>query len=183
MKAKKVKKEWYTLTLPEIFGAKELALVPASNPQQLLGRRIVLSALDVLEDPGKYYLKIFFKIKEVENHRAKLEFEGLECLRDYISRIVVRRTTRVDVDQNIQTKNGKRFRILSLAVLPSRPSKKVRGEIRKKIVELLKVCEKFSLDEFVTQLVLKNGLKNKIAKELSKIHPLRKFEIQKVKPL
>lgn len=182
VKVKKGKKEWYTILAPEYLGNKEIGKTLSFDAENLIGRKLTISAIDVLNDMSKHYLKFTFRISDVKEKIARTEFNGLECLRDYITRMVFRRVTRVDVVQDVLLKDGKKIRVKSLIVLPKKPSESVKKSIRKKVFEVVESFKNLNLADFVNK-VLSEELKKRIYKEIKKIYPVRSFEIRKVEVL
>jgi small subunit ribosomal protein S3Ae len=177
-KSKKVK-VWLKLITPEFLGKKELGEIPANEPEAAKGRRVILSAIDVLGDFNKYYLKFIFKVGEVDNQNAYLYFDGIECTRDYIARMIRRRVDRIDFVIDKVTKDGVKLRIKTLAVT-RRVSSEIKTKIRKKIEEILdKEVPNLTMNEFVLK-VLSDEFKNFIISSLHKIYPVRHFEFRKI---
>jgi len=180
VKAKKAKgKEWFTIIAPNIFDNMELGKTMSNNPDNLIGRKIDVSLIDLTNDLNKYYMKFIFKIKTIQEDKAITEFYGSDCLRDYISRMILRRIKRVDSVQDLNTKDGMTIRVKSLAIIRGRIKSSIRTTIRNKIKELMKAeVEALTLDEFI-ESIISDDTKNKILKEARKIYPVRNFEIRK----
>ena len=123
-------------------------------------------------------MKFFFRIKKVEGDKAFTEFDGSECMRDYVSRMVVRRVRRIDTVQDLVTKDGKKITVKGLAV-SRRIKSNIQKTIRVKVKEMIKAeVESSTFDEFIRG-ILSDELKNKILREGRKIYPIRNFEIRK----
>jgi small subunit ribosomal protein S3Ae len=177
-KSKKVK-VWLKLITPEFLGRKEVGEIPANEPEVAKGRRIILSAIDVLGDFNKYYLKFIFKIGEVDSQNAYLFFDGLECTRDYIARMIRRRVDRTDLIVDKVTKDNIKLRIKTITVTRRVP-RSIKTKIRKMIDEFLsKEISNLTMDEFILKIVSED-LKNSIIKEISKVYPIRHFEFRKI---
>ncbi len=177
-KAKKVK-VWLKLISPEFLGKKELGEIPVNEPEAAIGRRITLSAIDVLNDFNKYYLKFYFKVGKVDNQNAYLYFDGLECTRDYIARMIRRRVDRTDLVCDLETKDGIKLRIKTITVTRRVPSS-IRTKIRKKVLEILsEEIKKYTMEEFILK-TLSDDFKNSIALTIKKIYPVRNFEFRKI---
>ncbi len=175
------KKDWFPVILKPFN--KEITKTLADEPEKLIGRRISASLLELTNDFNKYYMKFIFKIKKIENGNAIAEFDGSECLRDYISRMVVRRVRRIDVIQTLETKDKVKIRVKSLVVVSKRVKSTMEKVMRKRVEELVKdFVENSSLEEFV-QKIISDEIKNKVIKEISKIYPVRHFEIRKTEVL
>jgi len=177
-KSKKVK-VWLKLITPEFLGKREVGEIPANEPEAAKGRRVILSAIDVLGDFNKYYLKFIFKIGEVDNQNAYLYFDGLECTRDYIARMIRRRVDRTDLVVDKKTKDGVVLRIKTITVTRRVP-RGIRTKIRKQIDEILnKVVPESTMDDFILK-VLSDDFKNSIVSTINKIYPVRHFEFRKI---
>jgi len=177
-KSKKVK-VWLKLITPEFLGRKEVGEIPANEPEAAKGRRVILSAIDVLGDFNKYYLKFIFKVGEVDNQNAYLYFDGLECTRDYIARMIRRRVDRTDLVVDKVTKDGIKLRIKTVTVTRRVP-KGIRTKMRKKIDEILsKETSQLTMEEFILK-VFSDDFKNSIISVLNKIYPVRNFEFRKI---
>jgi small subunit ribosomal protein S3Ae len=177
-KSKKVK-VWLKLITPEFLGKKEVGEIPANEAEATKGRRIILSAIDVLGDFNKYYLKFIFKVGEVDNQNAYLFFDGLECTRDYIARMVRRRVDRTDFIVDKVTKDNIKLRIKTITVTRRVP-RSIRTKIRKTIDEILeKEVPNLTMEEFVLKVISEN-LKNFIINTINKIYPVRHFEFRKI---
>ena len=125
-------------------------------------------------------MKFFFRIKKVEKDKAFAEFDGSECMRDYISRMVLRRARRIDVVQDLVTKDGKKITVKGL-IISRRIKSNIEKTIRARMKEVIKAeVENSTLDEFIEK-ILTDELKSRILKEGRKIYPIRNFEVRKTK--
>lgn len=178
--AKKAKrKEWFTIIAPKIFGEKEIGRTIVSDAASLIGRKVVVNLVDLTDDFSKYYLKLSFKISKLEGDKAFTKFDGSECLRDYISRMVLRRTRRVDTIQDLATKDGIKIRIKTLTIVPRRIKSSIQATIRNNIREMVKSeVENSTLEQFIKSM-LSDEFKNKVLKQARKVYPVRNFEIRK----
>lgn len=180
MVVKKTKtKNWYTIIAPKIFDEREIGKTLVSDPEKILGRKIVISAIDLTDNFNKYYLKFSFKISQINGNKALTVFDGSECLRDYISRMILRRVRRVDTVQDLKTNDGIKLRVKALAIISRKAKSSVEETIRKKTEEMTKnFVENSSLEEFIKK-ILSDEMKNRILQELRKIYPVRNFEFRK----
>jgi len=178
--AKKAKgKQWFRVIAPKLFNEKELAKTMAEDPSQLINRRVALSLIDLTNDFSKYHMKFFFRIKKVEGDIAFTEFDGSECLKDYISRMVLRRVRRIDTVQDLKTKDGKKIRVKALTVVSRKIKTDVKKTVRINVMELIKKeVEGSTLDEFIGKII-SDEMKKKILRGTRKIYPVRKFEVRK----
>ncbi|OYT41521.1 MAG: hypothetical protein B6U78_02865 [Candidatus Aenigmarchaeota archaeon ex4484_224] len=177
---RKKKKEWIPIVSPEYLGKKEIGEILVDEKEKAIGRRIILSVIDVTGDYNKYYMKIGFMVTKVQDGKALLDFDSIECLRDYIARMVLRRVTRIDAIQDLKTKDGYLLRVKSIIVVYSKITRDIQRKLRSKAEEMIKnFVENSDIGNFVNS-VLNDSWKNKIIKELNKIYPVRYFEFRKI---
>ncbi len=180
MAVKKAKaKEWFTIIAPPMFEEREIGKTMTSDPNTLIGRRITTSMMELSTDVSKYYIKFFFRISKINGNKAIADFDGSECLRDYISRMVLRRVRRIDTVQDLKTKDGIGIRVKGLAVISKKMKTSISKVMRSEIKEMIKdEVEKSTLEELV-QNIISDEIKNKIFQSARKIYPVRNFEIRK----
>lgn len=176
-------KQWIKVLAPPVFGSKEIAETLSNDPQKIVGRRLIVSAIDILNDYNKYYLKISFKIKEVKEGKAITEFDGFECTRDYIARMVVRRVRRIDYVIDGKTKDNKKLRVKMIAVTRRDIKKIAEKAMRKKMKDIiLETLSSNNFDDVIKKLI-SDKFKEEVKETLRKIYPIRYFEFRKVEVL
>ncbi len=172
-------KEWYTILAPSYFGSKEIGKTLTNNPERLVGRIVTINSIELTGSYTKYYLKLSFIIDKVNGGTALTEFYGSECLRDYLSRMVLRRVRKIDRVQDLVTKDGKKIRVKSLGVIGRRVKSSIQLKVSVKIKELLKeIVENSTLEELVDKIV-SDEIKNRVLQNVRGTYPLRNFEIRK----
>jgi small subunit ribosomal protein S3Ae len=182
--AKKIKgKQWYTILAPEMFGKTEIGRTITDDPDKIVGRKISVSLMTLLNDFRKYYMKFTFRVVSIDGTTALTEFDGSETMRDFISRLVRRRSRRVDTIQDLVTKDGVKIRIKSLAIIPRRVKTSVKDTVRDSIREIIKnEVERSDLEDLIKRIV-SDDIKHRILRESSRIYPVRSFEIRKMQVL
>ena len=172
-------KQWFSVIAPKVFNERELAQTMAIDADSIINRRISVNLIEITNDFSKYYMKFFFKIKKVDGEKAFTEFDGSECMRDYISRMVVRRVRRVDTVQKLTTKDGRKIIVKGLVVLSRKIKANIAKAVRVKVEAMVRSeVENSGFDEFIEKII-SDELKNKILKEGRKIYPIRNFEVRK----
>lgn len=171
-------KEWFQIMAPDFFRNIVIGETMAIDPQQIKGRVVETSLMDLTGDPGKYYIKLFFKVTEIKDNKAATIFVGHDCTRDFLARIVRTRTTRIDTCDMIELKDIK-MRVKTISISNRAVSKNVDSAIRKNVRELVKAeLNKMSLEEFL-QGMIDGTIQSRIRKGISKVYPLRNFEFRK----
>ncbi|MEM7816097.1 MAG: hypothetical protein QXN71_03190 [Candidatus Aenigmatarchaeota archaeon] len=166
-----------------MFGETQLAETPTTDPAMLLGRSVEVSVSELLNQPAKYYMKILFKIIDVDSRNAYTRFNGYLASREYIYRMVRKRSQKVECIDNFDTRDGWKLQITSVAILnrntESEIQKKMREVVRKHISETLK---KSGTDELMKKII-EGSIQKEIRKMGNKIYPVRFFDIAKIEVL
>lgn len=170
-------KDWFKILAPKYFNLKEIGETLALDASSIMGRVVETSLMSLGGDPGRYYFKLSFKVYELDGSKAMTKFHGHECTRDFISRIVQVRTTRIDTNDVLNLKDGK-IRLKTIAVTNREVNIKVAEAIRKFISEKIKKLEEKTIEEFVKDMTV-GRIQSDIRKEASKIYPVRFFEFRK----
>ncbi len=174
-------KKWYTVVSPPYFGGVELGAVPADDPEKLVGRIVDGTLYDITNDFAHQYLKMNFRVEEVEGKTASTIFKGHEYSRDYLRSLVRRRTTRVDGILNVTTKDGYGLTLAVSVFTLSRIKTSQEHEIRTIMSNIVKEkATSLTFDQFVQELVL-GKIASDIYNESKKISPLRHVGVRKSK--
>lgn len=169
-------KEWFEIRAPKFLGEGAVGETPAIDAAMLVGRTVESNLFELANDPSKFHIKLFFKIESVNGRNAYTRFFGHECTRDFISRIVQKRTGVVETNDLLNLADGK-LRVKSIAICNRPVQTNIKMKIRKMIGEMLR-AEKPTTERFV-QDFLSGKTQNAIRNELSKIYPIRIFELRK----
>jgi small subunit ribosomal protein S3Ae len=173
-------KQWFSIVAPKIFDEIEIGRTFSIDPSYLVGRKIVANAMNIVSGYDKYYLKLMFRISSVDGTRALTEFSGSELMREYVSRMVLRRVRRIDLVQDLATKDGTNLRIKSIAVISKKMSTATKFDIAAMIKEYVKhTVEMSTFDDFIKDLI-NEEIKMDVLQQARKIYPVRHFEIRKV---
>lgn len=181
MKDKWRGKDWYTVMSPPYFGGVELGALPADDPSKIVGKVVDSTLYDITNDFAHQYLKMYFKVTDVEGKTARTIFKGHEYSRDYLRSLVRRRTTRVDGIFNVTTTDGYKLRlavcVFTLWRIKTSQEQAIRA-VMKKIVE--EKARALTFDQFVQELVL-GKIASEIYNDAKKIAPSRHVGIRKSK--
>jgi small subunit ribosomal protein S3Ae len=176
-------KKWYKIVSPPYFGGVELGAVPVDDPSKLIGRIVDGTLYDITNDFAHQYLKLYFRVKDVEGKTAHTVFKGHEYSRDYLRSLVRRRTTRVDGIFNVITKDGYGLMLAVSVFTLSRIKTSQEQEIRTIMSQIVKEkATVLTFDQFVQELVL-GKIASDIYNEAKKISPLRHVGVRKSKLL
>ena len=174
-------KAWYTVLSPSYFGGVELGAIPADDPSKLVGRVVDATLYDITNDFAHQYMKMYFRVADVEGKTARTIFKGHEYSRDYLRSLVRRRTTRVDGIFSVTTTDGYGLRlavsVFTLKRIKTSQEQLIRAVMRKNVEEK---ASSLTFDQFVQELVL-GKIASDIYNEAKKIAPLRHVGIRKSK--
>ncbi|TEU07244.1 30S ribosomal protein S3ae [Candidatus Bathyarchaeota archaeon] len=174
-------KSWYTVMSPPYFGGSELGTLPSDDSSKLVGRIVDATLYDITDDFAHQYLKMYFRVTDVEGKIARTVFKGHEYSRDYLRSLVRRRTTRVDGLLSVTTKDGYQLRLAVCAFTLSRIKTSQERAIRVIIKRIVKEkADVLTFDQFVQEVVL-GKIASDIYNEAKKIAPLRHVGIRKSK--
>jgi ribosomal protein S3AE len=153
---------------------------PTTDPGSLVGRVIEVGVPELTGDQTKYYMKVSFSVKKIDNGKALTEFHGFKVAKEYVFRMVRKGSQRVDVNHVLGTKDGYKLRVGFIGVLNRNVESAVKSKFRKFAIGLLNEnAGSMTLDEFV-KCVLAGVIQRKIKKRGSKIYPVRSAEVLKI---
>ncbi len=171
-------KEWYTIYVPKWLGNISVGETPAGEQEAVIGRTVEVSLFELTNDPVRYYITIKFMVNQVNGTNAYTVYHGHYCTRDFIARIVQKRTGRIDTNEVFNFKDGK-MRIKTITITNGRVCYNIQKTVRKTINEFLeKYAKEKKIEEFVKDMIT-GKLQEKILKKLKEIHPIRVFEFNK----
>jgi len=174
-------KKWYKVVSPPYFGGVELGTVPSDDPNKLVGRIVDGTLYDITNDFAHQYLKMYFRIEDVDGKTARTIFKGHEYSRDYLRSLVRRRTTRVDGIFNLSTKDAYGITLAVSVFTLSRIKTSQEHEIRTIMQKIVKdKASALTFDQFVQELVL-GKIASDVYNEAKKISPLRHVGVRKSK--
>jgi len=174
-------KKWYKVVSPPYFGGVELGAIPTDDPAKLVGRIVDGTLYDITNDFAHQYLKLYFRVENVEGKTARTVFKGHEYSRDYLRSLVRRRTTRVDGIFNVATKDNYGLTLAVSVFTLSRIKTSQEHEIRAIMNNIIKEkASALTFDQFVQELVL-GKIASDIYNEAKKISPLRHVGVRKSK--
>ncbi len=174
-------KDWFSIVAPQYFGATELGSVPADEASRLIGRVVDATLYDLTNDFAHQYLKMYFQVSDIDGKTARTIFKGHEYSRDYLRSLVRRKTTRIDMLQNVATKDGYKVRLAVCAFTLTRIRTTQEHAIRrimKRVVD--EKANTLTFDQFVQEVVL-GKIASDIYNEAKKLAPMRHVGIRKSK--
>ena len=172
-------KVWYNIYTPQAFGGVLIGQTPANDPAKVIGRVAEVSLQDLINDPAKHMIRMYFKINGVSGNNATTQFIGHDTTREYIKSLIRRRMSKVTTIIDVKTKDNYKIRVKAMVLTAYRARDRHKTDIRKKTEEIIReTAERSTFPEFV-QAMLLDELSTKIYEECKKIFPIKKVEIYK----
>jgi small subunit ribosomal protein S3Ae len=176
-------KKWYDVVTPEIFGKMSIGSTPADDPAKLVGRVMDTTLGELTNDLGKQNVKMHFKVNEVSGESAHTRFTGHELTRDYLRSLVKRRTSLVESNIIVTTKDGFKVHLKPMSLTIKRAGSSQIKAIRDIMNGTLRErANDLDYEQFIHEVVL-GKLASDIYKKSKIIYPLRRVEISKTKIL
>jgi small subunit ribosomal protein S3Ae len=176
-------KRWYDVVTPEIFGKMNIGSTPTDDPAKLVGRVMDTTLGELTNDLGKQNVKMHFKVNEVSGESAHTRFTGHELTRDYLRSLVKRRTSLVELNIIVTTKDGFKVHLKPMALTIKRAGSSQIKAIRDIMNATLRERgNELNYEQFIHEVVL-GKLASDIYKKSKIIYPLRRVEISKTKIL
>jgi len=182
-KRRKGKRKYYfTVKAPEMLGGMLLHDVIATDPNHLIGRTYETLLADITGDINHQFIKIKFKIVDIEDNIAKTIYIGHEYFREYEKSLIMRRTSVVEAIRDVTTKDGYRYRIRVGVYTTKRINNSRKKAIRRYVFKLLdKWASKCDNERFVKDMIF-GKIDEEIKKVSVKVYPIREGTgIMKVK--
>ena len=124
-------KSWFKVYVPDNLGKAYIGDTIANDAESVVGRIMQATLGEITNDYAKQHIKMSFKIATVTGDAAYTEFVGHEVTRDYLRSLVKRRSSRVDCQVPLLTKDSKKVR-LTIKLLHVCPCKHYAGACNQK---------------------------------------------------
>ncbi len=174
-------KKTYTIIAPKIFNFQEVGTTFGNDSKSLLGRTVELSLSRLVGDKSKQPINVSFEIEKVEENKAKTKVRGISLDPRYVRSKVKKGTDKVECVTNLNLPPSKLWMKVIVITHQATQTSKIKI-ISAKVSKILKRHEKSNLDDFF-QSVLFGKLGTGIYREVKKIVPIKRVEIEKVKVL
>lgn len=172
-------KKWYSIMAPNQLGGKEIALSPAVNENELIGRKVEIPVSDFTGNFKKSNSKLIFQVTSCAGLKCSSSFAGHTVSDDYIRRMVRRRKERLDVITEIKTTDGFTMALKAVAVTDSKLTATKRAELREAMLSFIN--EKTSTMSFYefARYVIGEEIYSDIVNAVKDIYPLKKIEVRR----
>lgn len=179
-KTSKIKKRWIPIMAPKLFREQQIGETYILEPEKLVGRNLTVNLMSLTNDIKKQNFSVQFLITQVDNSKAYTKTLGLKMSPAALKRLVRRGKTRLDESFVLAIKDEV-IRIKPLIVTRNVVKGSVKFALRQKLIEELtkKICA-MNLSDIINE-VISTKMQRSMKEILSKVYPLRVFEIRHVK--
>ncbi|WP_424359456.1 30S ribosomal protein S3ae [Methanocella sp. MCL-LM] len=172
-------KNWYQVIAPAEFNRANIGETLADEPGKMIGRIMESTLGDVTGDWTKQNIKMIFRIDEIGGNSAYTSYLGHELTRDYMRSLVKRRTSKIDANVVVTTKDGFKVRVKPIVLTVKRARTSQIESIRQIMLDVVnKRGAELGFTDFVNEVVT-GKVASEIYKNTKNIYPLRRVEIGK----
>lgn len=176
--AKLKKKQWYPIVAPKQFDNAVLGESLAYEPQQMLGKTLSHSLMNLINDTKRQNISIHFKVVEVEGSTAKTSIVGYEIVPSSVKRFVRKASEKMDLSFNCETADNVFLRVKPLVITRADVKGSIAAKMRNFIIaHLIRTIKKISYEDFLGELI-SHKLQSEMRAVLNKIYPVKVCEIR-----
>jgi len=174
------KKKWFTVTAPDIFKSKELVDITAYEPNELKGRPVEVSMMQLTGLPKDAQRKLIIKIIDTRGEKAVTEPWRYYLIESFLQRSGRRYKEKFIHVLKTKSKDGRKIIVKWMALGVKKLHHPVRADLLKKITEFTNaVFPQYNFAElFIPGTIDK--LASDVKKETRNIFPLDKIIIWKM---
>ena len=162
-----------------MLGEKVVGETPSVEPKQLIGRTLEVNLIEFIQDYSKFYIKLKLQIERVEGQKAYTKLIGHDTMTERVYRMVQRHGRRVDVVQDLMTKDNIKIRIKTVFVLLKRVGTSMKDATRKVAWEKVDEMVRSVTFEELMNGIVSGELASEIRKSCNKVYPIAGIEIRK----
>lgn len=173
------RKKWYNIHAPAFLGEALIGQTPGVEAAQVKERTVKINASNLLNDFKKQNYTVILKINKVTGGKADTIINSFSTDKSQIRRMIRKGGSRIDVNENYETKNKTKLNIKTMLFTTTKCEAKKKKEIRNKAHEYLKkIIEQRTSEELFTE-IMSTKLQKTMKQEINKTHPVRIIEIIK----
>ena len=177
-KTKIKKKKWFLIVAPKIFREAVLGETTVEEPEQMMGKTIEQSLMNLTGDVKKQNVNIKFIVTQVQNNKGVAEIIGYGLVPSFVKRLVRRRGKKIEMSFSCQTADNKWVRVKPLIITKNLAKGTTCSTIRHLIADTLtKYIKRISYDEMINELI-SYRLQKTLQDRLKKISPVKVCDIR-----
>jgi len=163
-----------------MFGDVKAGDTVTDDPAKLIGRRVEMTVDELtgklIKNPN---LKLVLEIYDVDHTNAYTRFIGHKIDGDYLRSLARKRSSKIDSNIQVVTKDGENMRVKSSCFTLKKASEAQIKLIRKLMEEVIRTrAASLELNKYIQEIIL-GKLSSDIYKVAKKIYPVRRVEITK----
>ncbi|MBS3114441.1 hypothetical protein J4448_05040 [Candidatus Woesearchaeota archaeon] len=172
------KKQWYPILAPKQFDNVVIGETLVYEPNQMLGKTLSHSLMNLINDTKRQNINIHFKVVEVEGNNAKTSIIGYQIIPSSIKRFVRRNSEKMDMAFTCETSDNVFLRVKPLVITRGDVKGSIAAKLRNNIVSfLVKTIKKMTYDEIINDLISRK-MQDIMRANFNKIYPLKVCEIR-----
>lgn len=177
------KKKKFSIIGPKAVGNVELGETISEKPELVVGRTIKANMGQLTNQARKKNVDLTFKVREVQGSNANTELVGYEVKSSFLRRLFRRKSSKIETVQYLRTKDRRRVKIKAVVVTQRKVEIKKQKDIRKMVMtNINSLTRRNSFESFMVHILEKDVFYH-IVKDMKKIAPIKRTEIQLVKLL
>ncbi|MBI2656771.1 hypothetical protein HYX03_03460 [Candidatus Woesearchaeota archaeon] len=172
------KKQWCPIIAPKQFDNAVIGETLVYEPQQMLGKTLSHSLMNLTNDTKRQNISIHFKVVEIEGSNAKTSITGYQIIPSTVKRFVRRNSEKMDISFTCETSDNFFLRVKPLVITRGEVKGSIAAKLRNNITSYLaKTIKKMTYEEILNELI-SHKLQDTMRAGLTKIYPLKVCEIR-----
>ncbi len=172
------KKQWFKIVSPKDFGESEIGETFLSEPEQALGKTLLVSLANLTGDYQKQNVNIKFRIVGQENGILKTAFNGYFITPSAAKKLIRKSRDKLDDSFLVKTLEGIPLRIKIVMITKSRTRGGILAALKKHTRDVMsKMVGSMNLETFAREVSM-HRIQQNLSKELKRIYPLSICEIR-----
>jgi len=172
------KKQWFQIVAPKLFHNQVIGEIYLYEAADAIGRYVNANLMNLIRDIKRQNINIKFVINRVSDNKAFTDVAGYEMIPASIKRMVRRGKSKIEMSLVAETSDKKKVRIKPVLITRNLVKSSVSLGLRKKAEELVIKNFKKSIYTNLVQAIVSHKFQVDLKRSLSKIYPLRIFEIK-----
>lgn len=174
----KKKKSWFSIVAPPVFNGMSIGETTAVERNNLLGRSIKVSLMNLTRNMKKQNITVTFRIDDLKDNVAQTHVSAFETNQASVKRFVRRRRDKIDDSIVAKTKDGKLVRVKPMLITRNNTSNPVLCEMRHAMrYKVVSDIAKFTYGQFIEKIINDQFAKD-IKYSIQKIYPVRNVSIR-----
>ena len=171
------RKRWITIISPAEFHKVELGTTIVEKDSNLIGRVIRANLGDLISQRQKRHVTMMFRVTGVAGDKASTEMVGHKISPSYMGRLTRRRSSKMEVVQDVRTKDKKKVKVKSVVISLKKIKQRQKTAIRKIMKEAIEQDAKALDYKKLMQNLIFGETPSKIFKDAKKIVSVKRVEV------